>query len=275
MQNKRGDPFAREYATCNYGDNKWKYDNLPNFPILLDLEIVGGYCTMACPMCALSREEIKRERGFMSEETHDLIIEQAAEYKTPIRYIGYGESLMHPSFWKFAQKAKDIGIKTHLDTNGTKLREIKAELSSIKISVHENYPRVIKGLESLATANCYKYASITEDELEETGFDLSQFPFDALDKVKVYKQFKQGFKGERPSSCPEVFSKLKINFDGSVSACCSDYDNLMLVGSIYKETIKEIWHGPRMQHYRKLIIEGKNWGLPLCRDCFELGATSD
>lgn len=267
------DPFLAEYRRCNEGSDKEKYDNLPNFPFLLEIEITN-YCNMSCQMCPTGRGDIKRKRGFMSEETYLGIIGEIEKYKTPIRLIGFGEPLMHHEFWKFVQIAKDAGLKVHANTNGVMLREMKAPIDSIKVSVHENYPRGMKGLNALTTMNCYKYASITKEELEETGLDLSKFPFDALDRVTVYNQFKPGFKGKRPPSCTEVFTKLKINWDGTVSACCNDADNQMLVGNIHKESIKEIWLGPRMQHYRKLIVEGKNWNLPLCKDCWDLGAIS-
>jgi MoaA/NifB/PqqE/SkfB family radical SAM enzyme len=42
---------------------------------------------------------------------------------------------------------------------------------------------------------------------------------------------------ERLKICPEVFGKLSIDWDGQVTACCSDYDRKMVVGDISENTI--------------------------------------
>jgi len=42
---------------------------------------------------------------------------------------------------------------------------------------------------------------------------------------------------ERLKICPEVFGKLSIDWDGQITACCSDYDRKMVVGDISENTI--------------------------------------
>lgn len=68
--------------------------------------------------------------------------------------------------------------------------------------------------------------------------------------------------------CPEVFGKLSINWDGSVSACCTDHDNLMLVGDMNRQSLDEIWRSTRLAGYRDLLLRMEHDRLPLCRNCF-------
>lgn len=69
--------------------------------------------------------------------------------------------------------------------------------------------------------------------------------------------------------CPEVFDKLSINWDGAVSACCEDYDNLMIVGDIREQSLKDIWRSEKMNRYRIILARGQHDQLPLCRTCYD------
>ena len=69
--------------------------------------------------------------------------------------------------------------------------------------------------------------------------------------------------------CPEVWDKLSINWDGSVSACCQDYDNLMVVGNILESSLKDIFNGLKELQYREILKYSDYNKLPLCKYCFE------
>ena len=68
--------------------------------------------------------------------------------------------------------------------------------------------------------------------------------------------------------CPEVFGKLSLNWDGSVSACCGDYDNLMLAGDLNVQHLAEIWNSSRIQTFRSRLARMEHDRLPLCRFCW-------
>lgn len=73
----------------------------------------------------------------------------------------------------------------------------------------------------------------------------------------------------RPDACPEVFDKLSVNWDGSVTACCGDYDKQLVVGDLDRETLQEIFCGEKIQKIRKILSEGGYDKLPKCRDCWQ------
>jgi len=69
--------------------------------------------------------------------------------------------------------------------------------------------------------------------------------------------------------CPEVFDKLAINWDGTVSACCWDYDNKMPIGDIKEKSLKQIWDSKRMNHFRHLLADMRHNEIELCSTCYD------
>jgi len=69
--------------------------------------------------------------------------------------------------------------------------------------------------------------------------------------------------------CPEVFDKLSINWDGTVSACCWDYDNKMLVGDLKENSLKQIWESQRMHKFQSLLADMRHNDLELCSTCYD------
>lgn len=69
--------------------------------------------------------------------------------------------------------------------------------------------------------------------------------------------------------CPEVYDKLSINWNGDVTACCSDYDNFMIVGNINSETIEDIWNSTKLNKIREMLSNREYDKLHLCKTCYD------
>ena len=69
--------------------------------------------------------------------------------------------------------------------------------------------------------------------------------------------------------CPEVFDKLSINWDGKVTACCMDSDNLMIIGDIARQSLAEIWTSSKMREFREVLADMRHDDLPLCKNCYD------
>ena len=69
--------------------------------------------------------------------------------------------------------------------------------------------------------------------------------------------------------CPEVFDKLSINWDGTVSACCGDYDNYMVVGDVKISTLSEIWQSEKMANFRSTLANMGHKKIKLCSTCYD------
>lgn len=278
----REDPFKEVYQATHSGSNKEKYENIPDSPLFIDIELCGGICNACCKICPVGRSninkskglppEFKRQAGYMDEFLFLRILGEIKDRKTPIRLVGWGEPTMHPQFWRFVEKAKSFGIKIHLNSNGILLREMKHKLDSVKISVHANSKRVREGIDSLLTMNTYRSASITNEEAEKFGIDITKYPFTELDSVKSYRQFYPGMDAPRLSSCEDVYSKLTIFWNGDIVMCCSDVDGELLIGNLHNNTIAELWKSEAADRIRKIIASEKHFEtFKVCSNCFDLG----
>ena len=132
-------PFAPLYDRQNHGTAEQKHASLPSFPRLIDIELTSA-CNFRCLMCPTGNHSMQRATGFMDERTFYDIVAQCAPYETALRFIGWGENTLHPQIVSFVQAASDVGLLTHLNTNGSKLTYdlacdlADAGLSSIKFS---------------------------------------------------------------------------------------------------------------------------------------------
>jgi radical SAM protein with 4Fe4S-binding SPASM domain len=83
---------------------------------------------------------------------------------------------------------------------------------------------------------------------------------------KAINQYKIPIKNER-QVCSVIMYSITVNSDGSVSACCSDWNQQIILGNLAVNSLKEIWHG---ELHRKLIYQHLNFDRkshPVCGNC--------
>lgn len=66
--------------------------------------------------------------------------------------------------------------------------------------------------------------------------------------------------------CYQLWSYLNVTAEGYLSACCSDYDNDLIVGNLHQMSLVEAWHSPEFQGLRRQHLERKVTGT-LCHGC--------
>ncbi len=81
------------------------------------------------------------------------------------------------------------------------------------------------------------------------------------DLVKRAKKLPHTFK------CQEVMVKLSIDWDGSVSPCCLDYDGQLTVDNIKERNLKDIWESQEVGAIRTLLNHKKQDMFVLCQTC--------
>ncbi len=132
-------PFAPLYDICNAGSNASKYGALADFPKIIDVELTSA-CNFRCKMCPTGNLSLTRPAGFMDMSLVTEIAKQCEPHGTAVRFIGWGEPLLHEfvaeSVFRFTQRR----LLSHINTNGSKLTPhmaqwlINAGLSSLKFS---------------------------------------------------------------------------------------------------------------------------------------------
>lgn len=75
--------------------------------------------------------------------------------------------------------------------------------------------------------------------------------------------------------CPWPFYELAINWNGTVSLCNEDWIHGTVVGDIYKESLKDIWHGDHLYEMQKMMLEGRRSVNKVCANCFYLTCAPD
>jgi len=315
-------PFQPLYDLCNAGDSKQKYADLPEFPRLIDIEPTNS-CNFRCLMCPTGNLSLKRKAGFMDMDIYKKIVKQLTPYKTALRFIQWGEPLLHPKIIDMIELARDNNLLTHLNTNGSKLNIpmmenlIDAGLDSLKFSFQgvdrksyeemrgtDFFEGLMETVESFYKhrgnrVRPYLHVSTTityEDQETVKGFKARIENY--VDKVTVGKTVlefvdtnavrlrphelellkelkeKESVTKTHPE-CPEVYDKLSINWDGTVTACCSDADNQMLLGDVQNDTLLKIWNCEKMNHYRSMLSEMRHDELPVCKSCYDYHSLSE
>jgi len=66
--------------------------------------------------------------------------------------------------------------------------------------------------------------------------------------------------------CYQLWNYLNVTVEGYLSACCSDYNNDLLVANLNETTLMGAWHSPEFQGFRQRHIDRKVQGT-LCEGC--------
>ena len=94
--------------------------------------------------------------------------------------------------------------------------------------------------------------------------------YDPQKKLLSVLKEKESMIEERLKMCPEVFGKVSVDWDGQITACCSDYNRDMIIGDIKKDNLYNIFHGEKIKEYRKILRKREFGKIPHCSRCFDL-----
>jgi uncharacterized Fe-S cluster-containing radical SAM superfamily protein len=292
MSEKVKNPFQLEYSLCNR-PMKEKLSKPLYFPRIVDVELTNK-CNMRCGMCPTGQREVARPKGYMDMKVLYRILNECEHHKPVIRFIRWGEPLLYPRIIDAIKACKDRNLMCHINTNGLLLdyalsnELIESHLDSIKFSFQgvtaEGYclMRNINQFESLLERisvlhkirgkRKHPFIQIGTTVTTETDREVEAFISRAssfTDAVYVGKtrDLKAENKPEAACECPEVFDKLSVNWDGTVTACCGDYDNMMLIGDMKNTPLMNIWRGRELEEYRQKLAAYRHNELPLCKHC--------
>lgn len=66
--------------------------------------------------------------------------------------------------------------------------------------------------------------------------------------------------------CPQLWQRLSILWDGTVTVCCNDYDGELSIGTIQKNSVAELWNCAKLKQFRRLHRDLEFSDL-LCKKC--------
>jgi len=252
-------------------------------------------------MCA--RDTFTRPREIMSDELFTAIIDKAKAELPELEICtvsGFGEFAADPRWPEKLALARRSYPRVHIVTNLSlvpddllpTLAELATEIRiSISATDDETYRKIhcppagisfeiiegrIRRLADLAGPGLE--VKLTCSELEENREQIPgwiDYWSQRLDKLEVWrphnwidaKCFRSRL-GSRLASCGRPASgPIQVQVDGTVNICCFDYNGLLLIGDLKKQSFLEILEGPEMARIRRLHREGLADRLKPCSVC--------
>jgi radical SAM protein with 4Fe4S-binding SPASM domain len=81
------------------------------------------------------------------------------------------------------------------------------------------------------------------------------------------ERFEAGAVADPELRCHQPWEKLTIWSNGDVSPCCTFHGKNLIVGSVHRQTVGEIWNGEKIGEVRRQLANGTL--NPVCRVCLE------
>ncbi|MFP6888555.1 MAG: radical SAM/SPASM domain-containing protein [Nitrospinota bacterium] len=160
------------------------------------------------------------------------------------------------------EKSKD-NLLRFFEMNKENGRKIKIDLHMIGFPLNnksyekmKNFWGNLDGIDNFIHRNFSTWDGGANDVNSLVGRDVANEP--APTKRKV--------------TCRKPWWQMTVQWDGSVSPCCLDYNNKLVLGNVKDQTLTEIWNGPRMKELRREFLSGMVTN-PLCRTCDSLCKT--
>ncbi len=112
-----------------YSDDEINEATKENKLINLDLDM-SNLCNLRCIYCDkthVGEGHCKKKNELVLEEYYDIIKEAKKLGCKNLQFIGAGEPMLDPNFWKIIEFASKLNILSVIYTNGTMLNEINAK----------------------------------------------------------------------------------------------------------------------------------------------------
>ena len=278
--------------------NKFAFE----YPPYLLVELVSA-CNLKCPMCFQSDKSFAK-KPFMGVMNFDLVKKIINEANNgnigAITFASRGEPMMHPKFIDIVEFCSDKEniFEIKLNTNGTYLDEKKGraifenKVDVVVISadhyekkLYEKY-RLGAKFEDVVerVKNFYELRKDypnSKTEIRVSGVNVAgnidkdkfkKFWMQFSDSVSIGDPIERwdtynNTKSDINSSCPKLWDRMYVWFDGKVNPCDEDYKSYLSYGKLGEKTIKEIWNNQKIKNLRESHSNKKRIDIVPCDRC--------
>jgi radical SAM protein with 4Fe4S-binding SPASM domain len=276
-----------------------QHEVITDFPLHLDIEL-SAVCNLKCRHC-FQNGLLKGPLGLMTVELfHKIIDEGAAHGLCAIKLQVRGESLLHPQFFDCITYAKQSGIlDVQVTTNATLLNQnniaslFQSGLDGLIVSYDRHHRDAVSGYDynnveknircvldhraKLASTRPWVriQASIEDGSRDEITEELKTLFPEAnsidVNKIHIFDYEQESYPGLTEKNdllpCNYPMQRLAIYWNGDVTACCMDYNNLFEFGNVNTQTMYEIWNSDKVKKFRNMHIDGRRLELKVCNRC--------
>ncbi len=275
-------------ATRERWDHYTNTLELCEVPLHVDIELTN-ICALSCMMC--ERKLMTRPRGMMSMEIFKRIVDEAHSIGVDSLKLNlWGESILHKKMMEMIRYAKTstpliLQFNTSADAMSCEISEgfIREGLDKITISIDAvnsktyekiragaNFDRVMSNIHHLIDTRKKAGSSLpnitvqmvrmTENLSEVDDFvrywtgkadNVSVIDIVATTADKDVLKLATWRARTKRKPCEQLFQRLSVLWDGTVTMCCSDYDGFLTIGNINKDSLKDLWLSGKLQEMRR------------------------
>ena len=274
-----------------------------DFPIYLLIEPVSA-CNLRCIMCFQIDDSFNSNKelmGNMDLQLFKKIIDEAhANGTKAITLASRGEPTLHPKLDEMLEYCSNKFYELKINTNATKLTEklihkiLQSGVTDVVFSVDsykkDDYERIrVQGIFESVVDNIKKFAEIRREFYPESkcATRVSGVRVDKELDVEEFKLFWEKYVdhvvlvemenrwdtyhnplevgAEKP--CEYLWERMYVWFDGKCNPCDADYKSELELGSIKKNSLKEIWHNRRFSEIREKHIRNQRNSCYPCDRC--------
>lgn len=289
-------------------ERRMKRIKLSSRPFILHIELTNA-CNLKCPYCLTGNDTNKQQKGFISFEGFQKIIDDLKSHLILVRLDGVGESLLNKDFFRMVEYASQNNIISSVSTNFTTISKEDTEklidagldylIVGLDAASEEVYAKVRTGgkletvIENIRHLAARKKERKSKIPFIETQFVTFRENFHESDEVKnisvslgadrhLIKDLREMAvnvvknKKNKTKPCYWLWYVANITWQGDLKACClaglaSDFS----FGNILDNNIKYEWNNGAMQGIRKLFIKSDDKIIEemegcICLDCYKL-----
>lgn len=240
----------------------------------IEIETINR-CNGSCSFCPINHNVDPREKKIMDTSLFENIVEQLAamDYAGRFATFSNNEPLLDERIIDFNRYARKRLPKArmHLFTNGTlltldKFIALTEVLDELIIDNYQQELQLIKPCQEIA-AYCKEHPWLAR----KVTIVLRK-PHEVLTSRGGNAPNRKNVGDYGKDRCILPFRQMIVRPDGKISLCCNDAVGKYTLGDLKKESLLDIWNGPRFAMVRKCLYEGReNWGN--CRNCdaFSMG----
>jgi len=208
-----------------------------------------------------------------------------------------GEPLIHPLLADMVAVAKKKAkiLEVQINTNAQLLSRKKAKdlsdagLDRIIISadgitkgtyesirVRASWEKLLENISYLKELPNRPIIRIQTCELPQNKDELSDFEefwSKYADEVRIWQSFDPlkrksiNLKRKIKKTCPQLWQRLVISWDGNIHSCCVDWNSRGILGNIKTMSIKEAWSSAQ-ERYLRFLHKNKIAGIAEpCKNC--------
>ena len=234
----------------------------------VEIETVNR-CNGICSFCPINKNIDPRPKTVMEWEMFESIIGQLKEinYSGRLALFSNNEPLLDDRIieWNKYARRELPNARMHLFTNGTlmTLDKFKALVEILDELIIDNYHQELKLIKPCVeiVEYCKEYPEI----IKKVTIVLRK-PQEILTSRGGMAPNRHDIGNYAKDRCVLPFKQIIIRPDGKISLCCNDAIGKYTLGDLTKESLTDIWYGPRFQMVRKCLYEGReNWGN--CQEC--------